>query len=171
MMIYGMDVDLSKDITIEDFIKEVDDESWKEFMPAGFTKGMFKDITKYYDAEVFIEAGRIIRQRAKSFDSLDFIERAEEIATLFGSFKNPDRETVLTPWRVVNMHMSDCLGGWDFYAESHNEEDGLDEPRFVDRGQVTKDVFLEPDTRILEINSKTGLYPLYVTYRCIERSV
>lgn len=27
MMIYGMDVDLSKDITIEDFIKEVDDES------------------------------------------------------------------------------------------------------------------------------------------------
>ena len=64
MMIYGMDVDLSKDITIEDFIKEVDDESWKEFMPSGFTKGMFKEITKYYDAEVFIEAGRIISQRA-----------------------------------------------------------------------------------------------------------
>ena len=61
MMIYGMAVDLSKDITIQDFIKQVDDESWKEFMPKGFTKGMFSEITKYYDAEVFIEAGRIIR--------------------------------------------------------------------------------------------------------------
>lgn len=118
MMIYGMDVDLSKDITIEDFIKEVDDESWKEFMPAGFTKGMFKEITKYYDAEVFIEAGRIIRQRAKSFDSLDFIERAEEIATLFSSFKNPDKETVLTPWRVVNMQIAKGIGGLNFYDDN-----------------------------------------------------
>lgn len=67
MMIYGMTVDLSKDITIQDFVNQVDEESWKEFMPKGFTKGMFSEIAKYYDAEVFIEAGRIIRQRAKSF--------------------------------------------------------------------------------------------------------
>lgn len=38
------------------------------------------------------------------------------------------------------------------------------QPRFVDRGEVTKDVFGNSDAKILEINSKTGLYPLYVAY-------
>ena len=69
---------------------------------------------------------------------------------------------MLTPWRVVNMHLSDCIGGWDFWDEEHKEM--LDEPRFVDRGKVTADIFDKQDTHILEINSKTGLYPLYVTY-------
>ncbi|CAM1659629.1 hypothetical protein SORA22_15640 [Streptococcus oralis] len=161
MMIYGMDVDLSKDITIEDFIKEVDDESWKEFMPAGFSKGMFKDITKYYDAEVFIEAGRIIRQRAKSFDSLDFIERAEEVATLFGSFKNPDKETVLTPWRVVNMQISKGIGGLNFYDDNFESMTDGAKPNlhWVDT-DVTGSVY-HPETKIIDINAKTGLYPLH----------
>ena len=161
MMIYGMDVDLSKDITIGDFIKEVDDESWKEFMPTGFTKGMFKDITKYYDAEVFIEAGRIIRQRAKSFDSLDFIERAEEIATLFASFKNPDKETVLTPWRVVNMQIAKGIGGLNFYDDNFESMTDGAKPNlhWVDT-DVTDSVY-HPETKIIDINAKTGLYPLH----------
>ena len=161
MMIYGMDVDLSKDITIEDFIKEVDDESWKEFMPAGFTKGMFKEITKYYDAEVFIEAGRIIRQRAKSFDSFDFIERAEEIATLFGSFKNPDKETVLTPWRVVNMQIAKGIGGLNFYDDNFElmTDGATPNLHWVDT-DVTESVY-HPETKIIDINAKTGLYPLH----------
>ncbi len=161
MMIYGMDVDLSKDITIKDFIKEVDDESWKEFMPKGFTKGMFKEITKYYDAEVFIEAGRIIRQRAKSFDSLDFIERAEEIAILFGSFKNPDKETVLTPWRVVNMQLAKGIGGLNFYDENFESMINGAKPNlhWVDK-EVTADVY-HPASKIIDINAKTGLYPLH----------
>lgn len=161
MMIYGMDVDLSKDITIGDFIKEVDDESWKEFMPSGFTKGMFTEITKYYDAEVFIEAGRIIRQRAKSFDSLDFIERAEEIATLFGSFKNPDKETVLTPWRVVNMQIAKGIGGLNFYDDNFESMTDGATPNlhWVDT-DVTYSVY-HPETKIIDINAKTGLYPLH----------
>lgn len=161
MMIYGMDVDLSKDITIGDFIKEVDDESWKEFMPSGFTKGMFTEITKYYDAEVFIEAGRIIRQRAKSFDSLDFIERAEEIATLFGSFKNPDKETVLTPWRVVNMQIAKGIGGLNFYDDNFDSMTDGATPNlhWVDT-DVTDSVY-HPETKIIDINAKTGLYPLH----------
>ena len=161
MMIYGMDVDLSKDITIEDFITEVDDESWKEFMPSGFTKGMFTEITKYYDAEVFIEAGRIIRQRAKSFDSLDFIERAEEIATLFGSFKNPDKETVLTPWRVVNMQIAKGIGGLNFYDDNFESMTDGAKPNlhWVDT-DVTESVY-HPETKIIDINAKTGLYPLH----------
>ncbi|HEM3706543.1 TPA: Eco57I restriction-modification methylase domain-containing protein [Streptococcus suis] len=161
MMIYGMAVDLSKDITIQDFIKQVDDESWKEFMPKGFTKGMFSEITKYYDTEVFIEAGRIIRQRAKSFDDLDFIERAEQIAELFGTFKNPDKETVLTPWRVVNLQVSKSVGGLNFYDDNfESATDGARSNLHWVSNEVTPSIY-QRDTKILDINSKTGLYPLH----------
>ncbi|HGC7716231.1 TPA: Eco57I restriction-modification methylase domain-containing protein [Streptococcus agalactiae] len=163
MMIYGMKVDLAKDISIQDFVKQVDDESWKEFMPKGFSKGMFSNITKYYDAEVFIEAGRIIRQRAKSFDDMDFIERAEHIADLFSTFKNPDKETVLTPWRVVNLQVAKSVGGLNFYDDNfESATDGATSNLHwvdVDK-EVTSSVY-KTDTKILDINSKTGLYPLH----------
>lgn len=161
MMIYGMKVDFDKDITIKDFINKVDNESWKEFMPKGFTKGMFSEITKYYDAEVFIEAGRIIRQRAKSFDSLDFVERAERIAELFGSFKNPDKETVLTPWRVVNMQTAKSVGGLNFYDDDFTSttNGATSNLHWVEK-DITSEIY-HPETKILDINSKTGLYPLH----------
>ncbi len=83
---------------------------------------------------------------------------------MFKYFKNPDKETVLTPWRVVNMHMSDCVGGWCFYNEDFDDDIELDEPRYVKQGKVTSDVFDGEDPKILELNSKTGLYPLYMTF-------
>lgn len=161
MMIYGMAVDLSKDISIKDFINQVDDASWKEFMPKGFTKGMFSDITKYYDAEVFIEAGRIIRQRAKSFDDMDFIERAEQIAELFGTFKNPDKETVLTPWRVVNLQIAKSVGGLNFYDDNFESvTDGATSNLHWVDNDLTSSVY-HKEVKILDINAKTGLYPLH----------
>ena len=58
--------------------------------------------------------------------------------------------------------MGNTLGGWDFFDEMHEQE--LSEgPRFVNQGIVTKQVF-NNDSNILEINSKSGLYPLYITY-------
>jgi hypothetical protein len=142
-------------------------------MPAGVTKALFKSFIKFYDPEVFIAAGRKIRAEAYSADELLPLERVQKITALFTCFKNPDKETVLTPWRVVNMHMSDCLGGYDFYDEAHQK--GIEKPRFVDRGQVTADTFGNPNSVVLEINSKSGLYPLYVTYsifraKCVAHS-
>ena len=162
LLIYGADIPFDDEVTIDNFADLVDNASWKEFMPDGVTKQKFNEFKKYYDPDVFIAAGRRIRNIAKSADELEPTERVKKIAGLFSYFKNPDKETVLTPWRVVNMHMSDCLGGYDFWDEAHEEE--LNEPRFVDQGDVTRDVFKKEETHILEINSKTGLYPLYVTY-------
>lgn len=162
LLIYGADINITEDITINQLTAIVDDKSWDEFMPAGVTKAIFKSFIKYYDPEVFIAAGRKIRAEAYSADSFLPLDRVKKITALFSCFKNPDKETVLTPWRVVNMHMSDCIGGYDFYNETHTEL--LDEPRFVDRGKVTADTFSNTKAQILEINSKTGLYPLYVTY-------
>lgn len=40
----------------------------------------------------------------------------------------------------------------------------MDKPQYIDNGQVTRDTLSNTNAKILEINSKTGLYPLYVTY-------
>lgn len=162
LLIYGADVPVDKDITVDNFVELIDDLSWEEFMPKGVTKEIYKKFAKYYEQDIFVSAGRQIRNIALSSDKLSPLERVKKIAGLFATFKNPDKETVLTPWRVVNMHMSDCLGGYCFFNEDFSET--IDEPRFVDRGKVTSDTFSNINAKILEINSKTGLYPLYVTY-------
>lgn len=161
MMIYGMDIDLDENITIDRFIQLVDGKSWDEFMPSGLTKGMFKGFAQYYDGEVFVEAGRIIRQRAKAYDKLDVLERTEKIAELFSTFKNPDKETVLTPWRVVNMHLSQTIGGLSYYDDKFENTTVDSNPaiHWVEQA-ITEDVYNE-DSKILDINSKTGLYPLF----------
>ena len=162
LMIFGMEVDISKDIDIYTFVNEVDDISWAEFMPAGVTKEMFREQAKYYDPEVFIEAGRIIRSRAKSYDELNYMERAEQIALLHSTFKNPDKETVLTPWRVVNMQLVSSIGGLSYYNEEFTDitKDGKSAFRWVE--QDNTDEVYKNSSKILDINAKTGLYPLLV---------
>lgn len=171
LLIYGADINENEDINPSNFTSLVDDLSWQEFMPKGVTKEMFQEISKYYDEEIFIEAGRKIRNRVKYADTLSPIERAKNLAELFSTFKNPDKETVLTPWKTVNMHMGDTLGGYNFFDEKYIIS--LEEPRFINNGEVTFDTLLNTDAHILEINSKTGLYPLYITVslfkqRCIN---
>ena len=164
MLIYGAKVDLNEDIHIGDFVDLVDDESWIEFMPNGVTKPLFKRLLKYYDEDVVVGAGLRIRRMAKAADELPPTRRVQRIAEIFSLFRNPDKETVLTPWRVVNMHMGDTLGGYNFFAEDYPQDGIWDEPRLIDNGDVTAALFLNPNARILEMNSKSGLYPLYLTY-------
>ena len=160
--------DESQEITINNFASLIDDQSWEEFMPKGVDKERFEKFKKYYDPDIFREAGKRIREMARAADKFTIEERIERIAAIFNTFRNPDKETVLTPWRVVNMHMSDCLGGWCFYDEEFKKP--LSVPRYVDQGKVTKDVY-RPDAHILEINSKSGLYPLYVAYNIYRARV
>ena len=162
LLIYGAELkNEDEEITIDNFASLIDDQSWEEFMPKGVDKEKFEKFKKYYEPDVFREAGKRIREMARAADKFTIEERIERIATIFNTFRNPDKETVLTPWRVVNMHMSDCLGGWCFWDEEFKQM--LSTPRYVDQGKVTSDVF-RTDSHILEINSKSGLYPLYVAY-------
>ena len=162
LLIYGADIqDEAAELTINNFTHLVDDTSWAEFMPAGVTKADFARFRRYYDPEVFSAAGRRIRQLARSADKFTIEERISRLATLFSTFRNPDKETVLTPWRVVNMHLSDSLGGYCFMDERF--EHALETPRHIVRSGVTDRVF-SPQSTVLEINSKSGLYPLYAAY-------
>ena len=166
LLIYGADLQKNldgsdADITIDNFTDIVDDLSWKEFMPAGVTKEMFSRYKKYYDPDIFRECLIRVREITRMADNLRIEERIERIGIILNTFCNPDKETVLTPWRVVNMHLTESIGGWCFYDRSYGET--VTEPRFVEQPEVTKNVY-NKNTRILEINSKTGLYALYCAY-------
>ena len=162
LIIYGANINNEESkLDINNFASLIDDQSWQEFMPKGVTKELFQDFLKYYDPDIFRSASKRIRELAKEADNYGIEERIAKITKIFANFRNPDKETVLTPWRVVNMHLGDCLGGYVFFDEAMKET--LKEPRLVSHNTVTDDVFAE-DSKILEINSKSGLYPLYVTY-------
>ena len=169
LLIYGATLKNEDDeITIDNFADIVDKDSWAEFMPKGVTKQVFRKFKKYYEADIFREAGKRIRSMARAADNLTVEDRIERISSIFNTFRNPDKETVLTPWRVVNMHLGDCLGGYCFYDEQYAKM--LDVPRYIDGGKVTGDVYAT-DSKVLEINSKSGLYPLFVAYNIYRRRV
>ena len=168
LLFFGGDFEMENG-KLSEIITSIDPVSWSVFMPEKLTKDDFRALVKYYNQETVIGAGKIIRDKALEADNLPPTERVKAITDIFDSFHNPSRETVLTPWRVVNMHMTDTLGGWCFYNEKF--EENTDEyykrlltPRFVDQGEPTKATFSNPDATILEINSKSGLYPLFATY-------
>lgn len=162
LLVYGADIPFEQDINIDNLTDIVDDVSWEEFMPKGLSKEDFKRCKKFYDETIFVGAGRAIRNRIKDAEKLPVMERVKEIAEIFGTFRNPDKETVLTPWRVVNMHLGNCLGGFNFFDEDFKRT--LETPRCIDHGKVSKETVWNTDAKILEVNSKTGLYPLYMAY-------
>ena len=166
LLMYGADLQKNLDgtedaITLDNFCDLVDDLSWEEFMPKGITKKIFGQFKKYYDSDVFRESGVKIREMARAADKLSIEERIERISSIFATFRNPDKETVLTPWRVVNMHLGKSLGGWYFYDKDYNEQ--TLEPELIKQNEITDEVF-KKNTHILEINSKSGLYALYCAY-------
>lgn len=165
MLIYGAIDKLSDTFTIDKFVKDIDEKSWEEFMPKGLTKADFIKVAHIIKNERFIAWAESIYEKVNALEGKPVDERVNGIADIISEFRYPDKETVLTPWRVVNMHLSDTVGGYDFFGEKHRDEDLLSEPRFVgeDR-EVTKRVFFTPAPNILELNSKTGLYPLYMAY-------
>ncbi|MBQ7252265.1 MAG: Eco57I restriction-modification methylase domain-containing protein [Kiritimatiellae bacterium] len=157
LMLYGAEGSFDADISLDSFIAGVDSESWKEFMPRGVDKAFFSRFKKYYDKDIFATAAKTIRRRAQDLDDRFPEERIAAIAEIFAVLRNPDKETVLTPWRVVNMHLASTLGGWCFHDGEYARP--LATPRCVEGT-----LFADPAARILEINSKTGLYPLYAAY-------
>ena len=169
LMLYGAEMrDEETDLTIDNFTNLVDEQSWEEFMPRGVTKQVFDRFKRYYDPDIFREAGKRIREMARMADKFTIEERIGRITTIFSTFRNPDKETVLTPWRVVNMHLADSLGGYCFMDEQFDNP--IDEPRYVEQAGITEEVF-HPKSTILEINSKSGLYPLYVAYNIYRTRV
>ncbi|MGG2114170.1 hypothetical protein ABFY60_27755 [Lysinibacillus pakistanensis] len=95
-----------------------------------------------------------------------------KIADIFATFKNPDKETVLTPWKVVNRHLIETLGGESFFDEKFEYalHDG-ENTRLYAKPNITKNSLMNSDSKVLEINSKSGLYPLLACYNIYRQRV
>lgn len=123
-----------KSIEPGNFSGLIDDRSWQEFMPANLLRvkpdsvvaleerkeealGLegaelyWDDVVQFFDSAIFTSACERIRMIAKEADTKDTFERAIRMASMFSFFKNPDKETVLTPWRVVNLQYATTVGG------------------------------------------------------------
>lgn len=159
MMIFGLGIS-SEGLNIDYIIDNVDDESWSVFMPKGLSKDDFRSIKHLYNDRCLADSARLISENTQKADEMSIVHRIPAIAHIIEQFRFPDKETVLTPWRVVNMHLADTVGGWCFYDGDYANE--ISEPRFVDT-EVSKNIFAN-DSKVLEINSKSGLYPLYAAY-------
>lgn len=167
LILYGAEIENeAADLTLDNFTSLVDARSWREFMPRGITKAHFEQFKRYYDADIFAAAGKRIRTYVRQADRLSVEERIAAIAHLLNTFQNPDKETVLTPWRVVNMHLGKTLGGYNFYDERYARP--VEVPRYIDRDEYTRRG-LSAHSRVLDLNAKTGLYPLYAAYTIFRR--
>lgn len=130
-------------ITPENFASLIDDESWQEFMPKNLIRVMpegtktleerqeealadegnllyWEDVRRFFDPVIFSLACERIRRTARELDEKPPLERAFRTAALFSNFKNPDKETVLTPFRVVTMQYANTLGGLQFIDLEHS---------------------------------------------------
>jgi len=169
LLAFGANGEVEKTFSPEDFPENFDDTSWKEFM-GNLTKEDFKRcVAPFLEVSKFAAACMDIREGVKKADKLAPLERIREISNIHSKFKKTDKETVLTPWRVVNMQLSDTLGGYNFFDEKF--EKLLDQPKFVNHGKETAETLGNAKAKILEINSKTGLYPLYVAYSLMREKL
>ena len=163
LLVFGADGSFDKTFSSENFTEHFDDKSWAEFMGKLTKEDFKKTVAPYLEETVFSGACSRIRERVYAADKLPVRERLRKIVEIHSEFKNPDKETVLTPWRVVNAQLSETLGGYKFFDIIHSESE-RDKPLCVSHGNVTEKTLGNPDAKILELNSKSGLYPLFVAY-------
>ena len=172
LLLFGA-VEDTDHLTIAELLNNdiIDQASWVVFMPANFTKEMLLQIAHLIKEDLFVACTTDIINEAKKADQLPVEQRVRAIARMLALFHYPDHETVLTPWRVVNMHLGETLGGYNFYNTDYTAP--IDEPRWIEQPGVTNRVYNGNETKLLEINSKSGVYPLYLAYtlwriRCRE---
>ena len=162
LLLFGAVEDTSH-LTISELInKVIDQPSWEVFMPEGFTKAMFMQIAHLVKEDLLVSCTAEIIKSARSADELSVDKRVKEIVRMLSTFHYPDHETVLTPWSVVNKHLGSTIGGYVFFDSNFHSM--LPKPRWCEIENVTNRVFKADCSHILEINSKSGVYPLYIAY-------
>ena len=177
LLAFGADVESDEEFRLDNFASLIDDKSWTEFMPGGFPKETngkvlgFDYFRQFIDEDIFVIACTETRNELKEADNLLPEERVKTLIDIIGKFKNPAKETIITPWSVVNLHMGETVGGEVFFdIEGQNFRRALPDPIMIDHSSegvladIHTDVFWEEDAKVLEINSKSGVYPLFLAY-------
>ena len=90
-------------------------------MPGDFPKETngkvlgFDYFRQFIDEDIFVIACTETRNELKEADNLLPEERVRALIDIIGKFKNPAKETIITPWSVVNLHMGETIGGEVFF--------------------------------------------------------
>ena len=156
--------------SLKQFVNDMEVNDWEQFMPRGYSQADFLKMEHLFNNDFFITSTQLLLDDTRKADKLPVGERVSLMAHILQRFHYPDKETVLTPWRVVNLHMTNTIGGYSFYSDDKFLRETLD-PQLIQQ-DITNDVF-SPDAKLLEINSKSGVYPLWLAYtlfrfRCAE---
>ena len=177
LLAFGADVESDEEFRLENFASLIDDKSWVEFMPEGFPKETngetlgFDYFRQFIDEDIFVVACTETRNELKDADSLLPEERVRTLIDIIGKFKNPAKETIITPWPVVNLHLGETIGGEVFYdIEGQDFHRSLPNPMLIDHvgkgilADIHIAVLWDREAKVLEINSKSGVYPLFLAY-------
>ena len=177
LLAFGVDVKSDEEFRLDNFASLIDDKSWEEFMPVGFPKETngdtlgFDYFRQFIDEDIFVIICTETRKELKEADDLLPEERVKALINIIGTFKNPAKETIITPWPVVNLHMGETIGGEVFYdIEGQDFHRALPNPMLIDHvgkgvlADIHTDVLWDREARVLEINSKSGVYPLFLAY-------
>lgn len=157
--------------SLQQFVADMDKADWEQFMPRGYTQEKFLEMQHLFNNDFFITSTQLLLEDTREADTLPVSERVSKMAHILQRFHYPDKETVLTPWRVVNLHMTETIGGYSFYKDDKFLKESFS-PLLIEQ-DITREVFGK-DSKLLEINSKSGVYPLWLAYtlfrfRCEER--
>lgn len=165
LLVFGASVEMTKELTLRQLADStvIDDVSWNTFMKENLSREQFLNLLPIFDKNIINRAISELRRKIQALDGMRVEERLHAVADIISTFRNPDKETVLTPWRVVNIHMCDCLGGYCFFDDTFGDE--LDAPRWVASDISSTDIF-GYNSKILDINAKTGFYGLWAAYNC-----
>ena len=140
---------LSEDFELSDLTEKLDNESWKEFF-GGITKEMFLKLGPAFDKEVLqVSASAWVEEvdEALALRDVDLEEFMVRVETFMGKLRNPNKETVLTPYRVVKTMYTSL-------------EEQLVSGELSPFAQDTSSV----KGTLYDINVKSGLFPLYGAY-------
>ena len=156
--------------SLQQFVANMEKDDWEQFMPRGYTQDKFLEMQHLFNNDFFITSTQLLLEDTHEADTLPVSERVSKMAHILQRFHYPDKETVLTPWRVVNLHMTETIGGYSFYKDDKFLKESF-APQLIEQ-DITREVFGK-DSKLLEINSKSGVYPLWLAYtlfrfRCEE---
>lgn len=159
---------LKSKFKVSDFIQAFDDESWKEFFQ-GVTKEMVRKLEPAFDTDILqISVKGWIEEVEDAFEerkSGNYDLYIDKVKNLMARVKNPNKETVFTPYSVVELiykaagfscedSVSNLLSWKTIYPIA---------PSPATFGVVTK----KPPT-FYDINVKSGLFPLYAAVNLVK---
>lgn len=102
---YKNEVLTTSDFNLKDFTDKIDDESWVEFFQK-ITKEQFEAVIPAFDTDVLqISIQKWVRDidDALSFRDEDVDEFYSRISTILQRLRNPNKETVLTPFSTAQL--------------------------------------------------------------------